>query len=219
MKHFMFFVLLTATACATHKPTHERRDRKFEPGEYAEKPAATRGSLFGAQQTGFFSDIKPRAVGDVLIVRVDERDSALHDSSTRLGRDSSLELGISGEIAEMVPGMELSNLLGANSSSSLNGSGSIQRRGRVQAMLPVRVKQLLPNGDLYVEGTKVVIVGNEERQLYLSGIVRSPDVRPDGSVLSSRIADAEIAYTGFGDASDQQEVGWLSKVLSWIWPF
>jgi flagellar L-ring protein precursor FlgH len=81
------------------------------------------------------------------------------------------------------------------------------------------VRQILPSGDLFIEGTKVVMVGAEEKHIYLSGIVRRIDIADDNSVSSSRIADAEIEYAGRGDISDTQRRGWGSRVLSKLWPF
>jgi flagellar L-ring protein precursor FlgH len=77
----------------------------------------------------------------------------------------------------------------------------------------------MPNSDLYVEGTKVVLVDDEEHHLYVSGLIRQADVKADGTVSSSQVADAEIEYTGRGDVSDQQRPGWLSRILGAIWPF
>ena len=86
-------------------------------------------------------------------------------------------------------------------------------------MLPVRVRQILPNGDLYVEGTKTVAIGEDRRHLYVSGIVRPIDVLGDGSVPSSRVADAEIEYVADGDAADHEKRGWLSRLITQLWPF
>lgn len=211
--------LLLLPACAGHRDLHERRTRQFEPGEYADAPRTAAGSLFAAGRPGLFDDIRSRNVGDVLIVRIQESDSAFHDSSTELDRNAEVNAGISGMIGTMAPDLGLDEAIGAETSQSMRGSGRIERRGGLKAILPVRVRQVLPNGDFFVEGSKVVLVGNEERQLYISGIVRPADIQGDGTVLSSRLADAEIAYTGFGDASDQQEVGWFASLLSFIWPF
>jgi flagellar L-ring protein precursor FlgH len=128
-------------------------------------------------------------------------------------------LGVTGALERLDPDLGLANLFGAQSDYDFNGGGSIQRRGRVNGVLPVRVQRVLPNGDFFVEGTKVVLVGEEERHLYISGIVRPIDVGSDGSVASSRVADAEIEYTGRGDATDVQQAGWLTQILQVIWPF
>jgi flagellar L-ring protein precursor FlgH len=77
----------------------------------------------------------------------------------------------------------------------------------------------MPNGDLFLEGTKVVLINNEEYHLYISGLVRPTDIAQDNSVLSSRIADAQIEFTGRGDLADQQRKGWLARLLDWANPF
>jgi flagellar L-ring protein FlgH len=79
--------------------------------------------------------------------------------------------------------------------------------------------QVLPSGDLFIEGTKVLMVGEEEHHIYVSGVVRKIDIAEDDTIPSSRIADAEIEYTGRGDISDTQRRGWLGRLLSKIWPF
>jgi flagellar L-ring protein precursor FlgH len=78
---------------------------------------------------------------------------------------------------------------------------------------------MMPNGDLFVEGTKVVMINHEENHLYISGVVRMTDIGPDNSVVSTRIAEAQVEFTGRGDVADQVERGWLTKILDSINPF
>lgn len=218
MKRLVLMLPLFA-ACASTPEAFQPKIRDFKAGDYGPQAQKRSGSLVPMGGRGLIEDDRAAAVGDVLVVRVDEADSASHDSSTRLDRNSQQDYGFTGAIEKLDPELDLEHLFGASAKSQFSGGGRIQRRGTLQAMLPVRVKQILPNGDLYVEGSKAVKVGEEQRQLYLSGIVRPIDVRGDGSVLSSRIADAEIEYTGSGDASDQQRQGWLGRFLTKIWPF
>jgi flagellar L-ring protein FlgH len=77
----------------------------------------------------------------------------------------------------------------------------------------------LPNGNLFVEGHRVVLVNNEEHHFYISGVVRPIDIDQENSVKSSMIADAEIEFTGRGVLSDNQQQGWLSRYFGWMWPF
>jgi flagellar L-ring protein FlgH len=210
---------LLAGGCSTLSEPYERREREYDPGPYPEAPTGAAGSLYAGGGVGFLEDVRPRQIGDVLVIRVDEADSASHDTSTRLDHETSRSYGITGALERLAPEVPLANLFGAKADYDFAGGGRVQRRGQLSAMLPVRVKRVLPNGDLYVEGTKVVRVGEEERQLYISGVVRPVDVAFDGSILSTRLADAELAYTGRGDASDQQRQGFLSKFLSYLWPF
>ena len=69
----------------------------------------------------------------------------------------------------------------------------------------------MPNEDLYIEGTKVVMIDNEEYHLYISGVIRTADIENDNSVSSSLVADARVEFTGRGDMADQIDRGWLTK--------
>lgn len=221
MKRTISALFLLVAGCATTQPeAYERRVRKFDVGEYmATAPEdENKGSLFDGRSS-IFHDERPRKVGDVVVVRIEEKDSALHDSSTDLGRTADVNLGITGSLTKLAPSAGLDQAFGLESGSSLSGSGRVVKKQEIRGVLPVRVKQVLPNGDLYVEGTKVVVVGEERRFLYVSGVVRTADILQDGSVLSSRLADADISYVTEGDAADQQRPGWLSRVMSMLWPF
>jgi len=212
--------LLFGAGCATTQPeAFERRTRKFDVGEYMKTaPDTNKGSIFSGGSS-LFHDERPRSVGDVVVVRIEEKDSALHDSSTNLSREADVSVGISGSLTKLAPQAGLDDLFGYDQSSSLAGSGRVMKKQEIRGVLPVRVKQVLPNGDLYVEGTKVVVVGEEKRNLYVSGVVRTADILQDGSVLSSRLADADISYITEGDAADVQRPGWLSRILTMLWPF
>lgn len=218
--------LITCTAlailagCATTNPeAFERRKRKFDVGEYmAREDGRAKGSIFSSGSS-LFHDERPRDVGDVVVVRIEEKDSALHDSSTKLDRDAEVDVGITGSVTKLAPQAGLDNLFGYSQGSAMSGQGRIEKKQEIKGMLPVRVQQILPNGDLYVEGTKVVVVGSEKRFLYVSGVVRPADILQDGSVLSSRLADADISYITEGDAADQQRPGWLSRIMTMLWPF
>lgn len=208
---------LTFTACASTPFKPKVRD--FDPGAYPEISSVPTGSLVPVSGGGLLEDQRPSAVGDVIVINVDESDSASHDSSTQLDRSSTQDYGFTGALERLAPEIDLAHLFGATAESNFAGSGRIKKQGSVRATLPVRVRRLLPNGDLYVEGTKTVVIGEEKRHLYVSGIVRPIDVLRDGSISSSRIADAEIEYASEGDADDQQHQGWLAKLLTQFWPF
>jgi flagellar L-ring protein precursor FlgH len=214
-----------AAGCATHIAPYKPKKRRFDGGDYGPAAGPQGASLYSDDQPGLFEDDRASRIGDILLVRIDEADSATRDDSTNLDKASNssyatpASLGLLGALQKSHPGIDPAKLFGVENESTFAGSGRIQRRGRVTAALPVRVRRRMPNGDLYIEGHKVVMVGHEEQHLYVSGLVRRADVLPDNSVLSSRIAEAEIEMTGRGDISDQQRQGWLSRVLGKVWPF
>jgi flagellar L-ring protein precursor FlgH len=158
-------------------------------------------------------------------VKIDERDVASHQADTTLNKTDATTYGLPAALGFMAalkakyPDVDPARLFSSTTDQKFTGAGAVKREGTVTATLPVRVVQVLPSGDLFVEGTKIVMVGAEEKHIYVSGIVRRVDIAEDDSVPSSRIAEAEIEYTGRGDISDTQRRGWLARTLSKLWPF
>ena len=215
-------VACVAAGCVSHIAPYRRKERKFDVGDYAQDDGSSSGSIYRSSVGGIFEDDRARGVGDIVVIKVDEFDSAQRDSSTKLDRKSGLSAGIAnnlGLLPALPTGVTADALLGASSANSFDGSGKVARAGHLVAMLPVRVRKVLPNGDLYVEGDKVILVNDEEHHLYISGLVRPLDIGSDDVVLSSRIADAEIEYTGRGNMTDSQRQGWLARMFNKVWPF
>ncbi|MFH0900369.1 MAG: flagellar basal body L-ring protein FlgH [Pseudomonadota bacterium] len=214
--------LSLAGGCTQHIAPGRPKQRTIDPGKYSRRSLTSDGSIYAPGVSGLFEDAKARTIGDIVVIRIDEFESAQRDSSTRLNRASATKAGVAnslGLLPSLPQGVSASALLGADSSNSFEGAGKVAREGRLIATLPVRVKNVMPNGDFFVEGTKVILVNDEEHHLYVSGIVKPYDIGPDNVVLSSRVADAEIEYTGRGTMSDTQRQGWLARLFNKIWPF
>lgn len=208
-----------APGCAggpRHIAPHTPKERTFDAGEYELAREPTPGSLY-ADQHGWLEDDRATRIGDILVIQIDERETATRQSSTNLSRkgsnnyNMSSALGLMAKLKKKFPNINPEQLLASASENKFDGAGKTAKSGRLTATLPVRVKEVMPNGDLYVEGTNIVMVTNEEHHLYVSGIVRRVDIKADNTVLSSRIANAEIEYVGRGDVSDQQRPGWGSR--------
>jgi len=213
-----------ASACTTHIAPYKPKRRTFDAGDYAGPRVASGGSLYNGGG-GLFEDDIANRVGDILIIRIDERDAASREGSTKLDKKDAATYGVPAAVGILArlqakyPDVDPGQLFATESAMTFNGSGASTRKGQLTATLPVRVKKELGNGDLFVEGTKVVMVGNEEQHIYVSGIVRRRDIAEDNSVPSSRVADAEIEYTGRGDINDQQRRSWGSRLFAKAWPF
>jgi flagellar L-ring protein precursor FlgH len=78
---------------------------------------------------------------------------------------------------------------------------------------------VFPNGNLYIEGKKDVIINNERQYIMISGIIRPEDIAPGNSITSDLIANARIEYSGKGVLADKQRPGWLGRVIDIAWPF
>jgi len=218
-------VVVLASGCASHIAPYRAKHRKLETGEFGTRSKPANGSLYAEGAPGLFEDHSASRVGDILVIRIDEKDVASHQADTKLDKTDATTyglpaaLGLVSALTAKYPSVDPAKLFSSTTDQKFTGAGAVKREGNVTAILPVRVIQILPSGDLFVEGTKVVMVGAEEHHIYVSGVVRRVDIADDDSVPSSRIADAEIEYTGRGDISDTQRRGWLARTLSAIWPF
>ncbi len=110
-------------------------------------------------------------------------------------------------------------LVKASTENSFKGSGTTGRKEDLTATLTTQIIQVLPNGNLRIEGTKTVTVNDEMQIVKLSGIIRPADVSPGNIVDSKNILNARIAYVGEGVISDKQQQGWLVRGLDAVWPF
>jgi flagellar L-ring protein precursor FlgH len=133
--------------------------------------------------------------------------------------DVTALLGLVPAIQASHPNIDPSQLLSMLSTTDFSGDGSTNRKGTLKGQIAVRVREVMPNGDLFVEGTKVVMINNEENHLYVSGLIRTSDIARDNSVPSSRLADAQVEFTGRGDMADTVDRGWFAKILDAINPF
>lgn len=225
----LLLVAVFATSCG---PPHIRpftpRNRKYEPGQYAATQKDSRpapGSVYSEAQAGYLEDTRALRVGDVVLIRIQEEADASGGAKTDLTRTSKREdqleslLGLVPAIKKAYPNIDPNTLVQLAAQTDFSGEGQTKRQGKLSGIIAVRVKQEMPNGDLYIEGTKVVMINNEEYHLYISGVVRTADIENDNSVSSTLIADARVEFTGRGDVADQIDRGWLSKILDFINPF
>jgi flagellar L-ring protein precursor FlgH len=107
----------------------------------------------------------------------------------------------------------------ADTSNSFNGSGAKQKSDKVTATIAARIVDILPSGNLVIEGNREILVDQEKQTISVKGIIRQKDIDASNTVLSTSIADAQITYTGKGVLSDANRKGWLSSVIDWVWPF
>lgn len=221
-------VIALAGCGPRHVAPFTPRERVYTPGAYAQKGPSAKpatGSIFSEAAGGFLLDTRAVRVGDVVVVVVSEAADAQGNATTKLTRDSSTSLGMDALFGAMAalkkahPDVDPTKLLSLASQSAFTGDGNTARAGQLTAQIAVRVTREMPNGDLFLEGTKVILINNEEYHLYLSGLVRPSDIGQDNTVASQRIADAQVEFTGRGDVADQNRKGWLGRALDTINPF
>ncbi len=201
----------------------ELKSPAFDEQLPAPKPCYAGGSLWQDSSNGLAEDAKARRKGDILTILIAEQSSASKQANTATKRETSVSAGIPNllgiESAGLARSLDLANLLNASYASKYNGSGSTSRDENLRATITAKVMDILPNGNLLIEGRRNVKVNNEEQVIVLEGTVRPRDISTDNVINSSNIADARISYTGNGVLSDRQRPGWLMNFLEKLWPF
>jgi flagellar L-ring protein precursor FlgH len=217
---------LAACAKVPHIKGYQPKHRTYAKDGYASPDAArSPGSLWSDGAHHLFEETRGRRVGDILTVFIDERADATRDRGTALARQSGMSVGVSAflnamqQLAIAHPGLDPNVLISGSGAGSFNSQGQVAASGQLSATLPVRIKEVLPNGDFFLEGSKMLLLNNEESTLYISGVTRPIDVGTDNSVSSSVLADVELEYTGRGVLADNDHQGWLSRLFGRFWPF
>ncbi len=230
MRHWIVIAALGAAACApTQLGEYKPRVRQYKMpvSLEAQDGNQTEGSLWskGSQVNFVFADQRAMRLGDIVTVRVEEFADAKRGANTTLDRQSEYAaeiqgfLGLLKRLQALDPNIAPSKLVGAKPSQKFAGRGDTGRTESVKATVPVTVKQVLPNGNLFVEGHRVILVNNEEHHFYVSGVARPQDIDQANMISSTRLADVEVEFTGRGVVTEQQRQGWLGQFFQWIWPF
>ena len=155
---------------------------------------------------GMFADRKAATRGDILTIVVSETAVATTSQSTKSSRESSINDAITrfiypnlGKSGGELPGTS------AAGKSGYSGGGDISNSQSLSARASVLVTDVLPNGNLVIEGVRVVTFSGETQYVVLHGLVRPDDVSPGNTVLSASIADARVEFIGEGKLTDAQK--------------
>ncbi|MCB1435740.1 MAG: flagellar basal body L-ring protein FlgH [Rhodobiaceae bacterium] len=184
-------------------------------------------SLWQSGARAFFKDQRARQIGDILTVRVKIDDEAKIDNATSRKRSAADNMGLEAfagfeaTLAQKIlaNGADPADLIKTNSDTNTSGSGSIQRGEAVTTNVAAVVTQVLPNGNLVIEGRQEIRVNFEVRELIVAGIVRPEDIANDNTIESTKIAEARIAYGGRGQITDMQQPRYGQQVLDVLLPF
>lgn len=192
-------------------------------------PADTRkqpNSLWDGSRKTFFKDQRASEVGDIITVSIDISDKAELDNETSRSRSNAESagldnlLGIEESLDRILPqAVDNASLIGADSSSSSSGTGSIDREEKVEIQLAALITQILPNGNMVIHGRQEVRVNYEKRVLVIDGVIRPEDISIENSISSEKIAEARIAYGGKGHITDVQQPRYGQQLYDIIFPF
>lgn len=163
------------------------------------------------QNSSMFADRKARRPGDLVTVIIVEQAQARQTAATSTGKDSEVSVGPGGGVlADLIP------LLRLGGGDSFSADGSTTRGGSLTAKITTKVVESYSNNTMRIEGRQKIVINGEEQEIVLTGLVRTEDVAPDNTVLSTFVADAEISFVGTGMVADKNKPGLLTRLLNWL---
>ncbi len=191
-----------------------------------QKVVKQQNSLWASNRQAFFEDQRATNIGDILTVTLDIKDKAQLDNETERKRDATEDaalpalLGVETKLSQVLPeAVNPSSLTSATSASDHKGSGSIDRQEKIQMKLAATVMQILPNGNMVIQGRQEVRVNFENRILELAGVIRPQDISIDNSISYDKIAEARVSYGGKGQITDVQQPRYGQQVYDVLFPF
>lgn len=180
------------------------------------------GSIFHAgMSNSLYSDAKARRIGDIITVILRENTTATKSASTTMEKESGIELdpivGLGGQNVNIG---NQSVQLDLSSTNEFEGDAQSNQSNNLVGNISVTVVRVLPNSNLVIRGEKWLTLNSGDEYIRLTGIVRPADINPANEILSTKIANARIKYSGTGEFAKTQQQGWLTKFFnsSW-WPF
>jgi len=221
MKLFLISSLVVIlTGCASALPIDEKpNDPRYSPvpAQSLTPPPATNGSLYQANYAlSLYSDQRAKRIGDVITIVLQEQTQASKSNSATTQKDSDLTLGEVSIFTKTPPILEAS----ASASRAFSGTGDADQSNSLQGQITVTISDILPNGVLEVRGEKWLTLNRGDEFIRVRGLVRTQDIGPDNTVLSTKLADARISYGGTGEVANASRQGLLTRFFNspW-WPF
>ncbi|MDH5228502.1 MAG: flagellar basal body L-ring protein FlgH [Gammaproteobacteria bacterium] len=170
---------------------------------------ALAGSLYSeSSYKSLTGDHRSYKVGDLLTVMIYEVASATTSTQTDTKKSSDVGISAFDKISNLGAGLDISNDFG--------GSGSSKQAGKLVATVSVSVSEKLNNGELIVEGEQYIDFNNDTQKISVYGRVRPQDIASDNTILSSRMADAEIEFSGEGLISSRGKPGIITRIFNWL---
>jgi flagellar L-ring protein FlgH len=225
-----FAAVLTPVVTAAQKSSKDKPSKEPSPIDQllAATPstsmsnAASPGSTFSSVSPllDLASDVHARNVGDLVTVVVLDQASATSQGTTTQQRTSSANASVSSLFGAKSPHNALTNLANMSGQQQLNGQGTTSRQTTVSTTVSARVIRVLPNGDLIVQGDKLISINSEYQTVSLRGIVRQVDLGAGNSVSSNQVEDLEVRINGRGVVNDAiRRPNFLYRLFLGILPF
>ncbi len=196
------------------------------PNQKVAVPQQSRNSLWRVGSKNFFKDQRASMIGDILTINIVINDKATIDNATTRTRSNSDTakapslLGLETKLSKILPdAVDPSSLVDMGSTTSNAGKGTVNRSESVSLTLAAVVTQVLPNGNMVIQGRQEVRVNFEVRELTVMGVIRPEDISSTNTIQHTQIAEARISYGGRGQLTDVQQARYGSQLFDILFPF
>lgn len=227
---FMVTALLTQVLAGCSTYVSQLEGQAFEPVDPAVNLASeqpSNGAIFRSGQSGLFAtDQRARRVGDILTVTFNEIFAATKAQTAASSKADAFAVTLPTGLPNILTGGFATDDSGVNgggltagTNRTFSGAGNAAQSNSFTGSLAVTVTRVFPNGNMEVAGQKEITLNNGNEYVRVKGIVRPEDISATNIVSSTRLADAQIRYTGSGHLADASKPGWLSQFMRAISPF
>lgn len=180
------------------------------------------GSIYQPTAYGnypLFEDRRPRNVGDIVTIVIQEKTNAAKNVATSTNRTGSANLGLDSVPAFLPPGIGPQQSLDMSGGNKAEGKGSSRADNTFSGTLTTTVIGVLPNGNLQIAGEKQIAINRGSEYIRFSGVVDPRSITGSNTVSSTQVADARIEYRSKGTMDEVQTMGWLQRFFLNISPF
>lgn len=175
-------------------------------------------STWNDRSATLFLNRRAANAGDLLTVQIAINDSAQFSNRSNRNRTGSKSLGLAGSFDVAGSGASGSVDASLESETAFSGNGGVSRSEFINVRVAALVREVMPNGNLFIAGSQEVLVNSELRFLTITGIVRPNDILPDNTISYERIAEARISYGGRGQISEVQRPAYGQQILDKLSP-
>jgi len=229
---FLLMVGIFLSGCAAQRLEHNTKYAPVRPPVVVSKPQNSGSIYLNANNINLFETVKAHRVGDILTIVFDEKTAGKKETKTEDKKGMTVALSnptvfgksvttdtITGNAASDISLLELLNT-SLSSSNDFKSKGKSEQKNSLTGNIGVTVVEVLSNGNLVVQGEKLISINQGDEYIQLSGIIRGRDVGLDNKISSSKVANAQIVYSGVGLTHDSNSGGWGTRFfLSDVWPF
>ncbi|MFH2000188.1 MAG: flagellar basal body L-ring protein FlgH [Planctomycetota bacterium] len=164
------------------------------------------------------SDNVAKECGDILTIIINEAQKIEDKQAVKMEKDSSLNsvlqsFNLKPNVFNTLPDLKQAT------TRDFEGKSNYDKEGSFEARISVTVIDVLPNGNMVIEGRRNIFMDDEEKKIKITGTIRPLDIEKDNTIPSEKVSEARVSYDGEGSLSRTTEKGWFDSFLDFIWPF